>query len=379
MTNDLPRTAAEVGLSNKIVHEARKVRDAERDSPGIIHRTVAERLSAGVAPTHADIRRAITPRPTVAATPNTFAPATPQPEEAVDDGDENYDHYCAFCCADKETVVAATAVYENFPDYDEGWALPRICEDCARKAIEIIEWRRAAAEDAPAPPSSCDFCGKASSEVEKLFRASNAAQICNECVGRCVEIIERRAGNNDPHRHRIPRHRAAHGDRRPGGAARVLRPRWTSDGARDHRHQRLDHDLRQRRQGIGPHIDQRQPDDDLWRGWTPHRHRTGQATMMRPPAGAGADRWDRQRLADDPHMLHALMARTHFQGEDAGSIRPMRTRKRKPTLASVIRAMKRAGVEIAGVEVRDGAVKVISGAPSEATTTDANEWDGFLQ
>ena len=60
---------------------------------------------------------------------------------------------------------------------------------------------------------------------------------------------------------------------------------------------------------------------------------------------------------------------------------PARTRKRKPTLASVIRAMKRAGVEIAGVEInqRDGSIMVRSGAPSEATTTDANEWDGFIQ
>jgi len=60
---------------------------------------------------------------------------------------------------------------------------------------------------------------------------------------------------------------------------------------------------------------------------------------------------------------------------------PKLTRKRKPTVASVIRQMKRAGVEVAGCEVqRDGTVKVISGKPSETTadnndSNEHNEWD----
>ena len=41
------------------MHEARKVRDAERRSPGIIRKTLSEQLSNGEAPTRAAIKRAI--------------------------------------------------------------------------------------------------------------------------------------------------------------------------------------------------------------------------------------------------------------------------------------------------------------------------------
>ena len=78
-------TVTDIGLTSKIVHEARQVRDAERRDPGIIRRTVAERLNAGEAPTHADIRRAISPRPRIIPTPTPVTPvrapmpAAPQP------------------------------------------------------------------------------------------------------------------------------------------------------------------------------------------------------------------------------------------------------------------------------------------------------------
>ena len=83
---------ADIGLTSKIVHEARKVRDAERKSPGIIRKTLSEQLSKGEAPTRAAIKRAIEPKPAVAP-PNTFAPhvvtpaakpaPAPQPSDAV--------------------------------------------------------------------------------------------------------------------------------------------------------------------------------------------------------------------------------------------------------------------------------------------------------
>lgn len=56
--NDLP-TAADIGLSRKDIHEARQVRDAEALDPGIVHRTVTERLAAGHEPTKAAVREAI--------------------------------------------------------------------------------------------------------------------------------------------------------------------------------------------------------------------------------------------------------------------------------------------------------------------------------
>ena len=73
-------------------------------------------------------------------------------------------------------------------------------------------------------------------------------------------------------------------------------------------------------------------------------------------------------------------------GEDAEPVQPVkRTRKRKPTVTSVIREMKRAGIEIAGCEINphDGTVRVITGKPSEATTATKQrrapqEWDGVV-
>jgi hypothetical protein len=60
--------------------------------------------------------------------------------------------------------------------------------------------------------------------------------------------------------------------------------------------------------------------------------------------------------------------------DEAQQPTPTRTRKRKPTVASVIRQMKRAGVEVAGCEVqRDGTVRIITGKPSEAMMTDNND------
>ena len=156
--NDLPRTAAEVGLSRKIVHEARKVRDAERENPGIIGRTVREQLSKGEAPTRADINRAITPPPrTVAAappspaprvaTPEPAVPATPQPDADDDDSLDPDSHYwdnnCMFCAQHKETIVDATDITGRHADhYGDNIELPRICDECARRCIQIIERRR---------------------------------------------------------------------------------------------------------------------------------------------------------------------------------------------------------------------------------------------
>ena len=88
-----------------------------------------------------------------------------------------------------------------------------------------------------------------------------------------------------------------------------------------------------------------------------------QRPTARPPAGAGANRWDRQRLLDAPFLFHQLMAQAQFKREAADPT-PTRTRKRKPTLAGVARQATKAGISVAGYEVRpDGAIKVITGKP----------------
>jgi hypothetical protein len=64
---------------------------------------------------------------------------------------------------------------------------------------------------------------------------------------------------------------------------------------------------------------------------------------------------------------------------------PTRTRKRKPTLASVARQAAKAGIPVARYDHRpDGTISVIPGKPSEATnnnndSNNSNEWDGVLK
>ncbi|MCO5080902.1 MAG: SAM-dependent methyltransferase [Rhizobiaceae bacterium] len=57
-TEELPG-AADIGLSHKDIHEARKLRDAERREPGIVERAIAARLAAGLEPSRANLRAAV--------------------------------------------------------------------------------------------------------------------------------------------------------------------------------------------------------------------------------------------------------------------------------------------------------------------------------
>jgi predicted DNA-binding transcriptional regulator AlpA len=68
----------------------------------------------------------------------------------------------------------------------------------------------------------------------------------------------------------------------------------------------------------------------------PEVQRLLRAVKARPPAGAGANLWDRQRLLDAPFLFHQLMAQAQLKREAADPT-PTRTRKRKPTLAGVAR------------------------------------------
>jgi hypothetical protein len=53
--NDLPKTAADLGLDRKVILEARRVRDAEKAKPGIVEQT----LAAAGEPTRARLKRAV--------------------------------------------------------------------------------------------------------------------------------------------------------------------------------------------------------------------------------------------------------------------------------------------------------------------------------
>lgn len=52
-------TAAEIGLTHKQIHEARKIRDAEEREPGITRRALDAMLKQGRPPSRADLRRAV--------------------------------------------------------------------------------------------------------------------------------------------------------------------------------------------------------------------------------------------------------------------------------------------------------------------------------
>jgi hypothetical protein len=54
-----PATTVEIGLTPKEVHEARKLRDAERRMPGIVARAIAARIAAGLEPSRANLRAAV--------------------------------------------------------------------------------------------------------------------------------------------------------------------------------------------------------------------------------------------------------------------------------------------------------------------------------
>lgn len=56
--NTLP-TVADLGISSKDIHEARLIRDAELADPGIVRRTLDDRLAAGVEPNKSALREAV--------------------------------------------------------------------------------------------------------------------------------------------------------------------------------------------------------------------------------------------------------------------------------------------------------------------------------
>ncbi|WP_147277338.1 hypothetical protein [Rhodovulum sp. 12E13] len=56
--NTRPSTAAEIGLSRKAIHDARRIRDAEVADPGLVRRTLDAQLERGEEPTRSALRRA---------------------------------------------------------------------------------------------------------------------------------------------------------------------------------------------------------------------------------------------------------------------------------------------------------------------------------
>lgn len=75
--NEVPPTAAEVGLSRKEVHQARKLRDAEKASPGRTKSVIEDIVARGEEPTRAKVQREVVEKP---AAPAKDAPQPVDPE-----------------------------------------------------------------------------------------------------------------------------------------------------------------------------------------------------------------------------------------------------------------------------------------------------------
>lgn len=56
-------SASEVGIARRDIHEARQLRDAERESPGLIQRTLDSMIERGEEPTRAALKREVIERP----------------------------------------------------------------------------------------------------------------------------------------------------------------------------------------------------------------------------------------------------------------------------------------------------------------------------
>ncbi len=57
--NEVTPTAADAGLTRKLIHECRRIRDAEEAEPGIVQRIIDQLLASGQEPTRAAVRREI--------------------------------------------------------------------------------------------------------------------------------------------------------------------------------------------------------------------------------------------------------------------------------------------------------------------------------
>ena len=73
-----------------------------------------------------------------------------------------------------------------------------ICEECVGVAQEILAAHppHTADRNGDVLPSQCSFCGKGWDDNVRLIDTMlNPAYICNECIDRCQQIINRKAQN----------------------------------------------------------------------------------------------------------------------------------------------------------------------------------------
>lgn len=99
---------SELGLTHKAIHEARQIRDAEAADPGIVRRTLDERLDAGEEPTRTALRQAV-----VEASLRGLRPERASPADRRNPIYEPNPAYDAMC----RVTGACNAINEKFDEY----------------------------------------------------------------------------------------------------------------------------------------------------------------------------------------------------------------------------------------------------------------------
>jgi hypothetical protein len=140
--NALP-TVGQIGLTSKLVHESRQVRNAERDNPGVVRLMLDERLSKGEAPTRADVKRSIEPKHAVAEPSKVDPPQQHEPESQ----DDNHDYdawfdanaYCDFCGEHHSKRDRTIEAGELLDEGDETDRTAFICDECLNRCIKLLD------------------------------------------------------------------------------------------------------------------------------------------------------------------------------------------------------------------------------------------------
>lgn len=115
-------TAAQLSLRRDELHEARQLRNAERDAPGIIRAVILERLDAGEEPTKAAMRAALVSRNT--GNQEWFTPAPIIEAVRAVMGGIDLD---PASCAEANRTVRATRFYSASDDgLSQPWPIGRI-------------------------------------------------------------------------------------------------------------------------------------------------------------------------------------------------------------------------------------------------------------
>jgi hypothetical protein len=129
----------EIGLSDKQIHEARKIRDAERASPGIVRKTLDSALNHGDEPTKAAVRRAVNETLGKRDKPKKLAP---QNDDEGDTGEEQWHRSVENLAGES---VALQAMWTRI--FGKNWKTYSVPSELATLAREAADaWKQIASD-----------------------------------------------------------------------------------------------------------------------------------------------------------------------------------------------------------------------------------------